>query len=517
MARSKEATNSNPSYCGFSFGSIIEPTRGREWQPAELAARAARRARQFSSLGVARGERVLIHYGNTGEFFADLLAIWRLGACAIPVDPRLTEFEIDRLAELARPVLSIWPGSVPANVEARLHAVGSATVDTCMTDSSLSDEPGWFYDDPALILFTSGTTGDPKGVVHTHRSLHAQWRALTTALAGIRFRRTLCLLPTHFGHGLICNCLFPWLAGNTLCVLPPFRPDTVSRLGQLIDEYDISFMSSVPTVWRLALKLARAPTRGSLDRVFCGSAPLSAHLWREVESWTGAPLSNAYGITETASWLAGTATGESTPKDGLVGRPWGGVIRVLGSGDTQRSFEEIERAAPGEEGYVWVRTPALMQGYYQRDDLTRGVVRDGWFSTGDIGIVDEYGELYLRGREREEINKGGMKIHPADVDSVIEQFEGVADVCTFALEDEFLGEDVGIALVLEGDHPGLRYDLYAWSRDRIASHKLPARWYLLEEIPRTSRGKINRQEVARHCGTLEPITFPSAGHRREDR
>ena len=515
MAKSRKETNSNSSYGGFLFGSIIEPVRGREWRSDELAARAARRAGQFSSLGVARGDRVLIHYGNTGEFFADLLAIWSLGACAIPVDPRLSEFEIERLAELTKPVLSIWQSAAPANVEARLQAVGTATVDTCIAEDGPCDGPGWFYDDPALILFTSGTTGDPKGVVHTHRSLHAQWRALTTALAGIRFRRTLCLLPTHFGHGLICNCLFPWLAGNTLCILPPFRPETVSRLGQLIDEHDISFMSSVPTVWRLALKLARAPTRGSLDRVFCGSAPLSAHLWREVQGWTGARLSNAYGITETASWLAGSADGESTPEDGLVGKPWGGVIRVLDSGDTQRPFEEIERVAPGEEGHVWVRTPALMQGYYQRDDLTRGVVRHGWFCTGDIGVVDEHGKLYLRGREREEINKGGMKIHPADVDSVIEQFEGVNDVCTFALEDEFLGEDVGVALVLERDHAGLRHDLYHWTRDRIADHKVPTRWYTLDEIPRTSRGKINRQEVARHCGTMEPIDFPGPGQLRE--
>ena len=515
MTQSKQTTTSNSGYGGFSFGSIIEPITGKEWRPEELTARAARRVGQLSSLGVTRGARVLIHYGNCGEFFADLLAVWGLGACAIPVDPRLTEFEIERLAELTKPVLSIWQSGAPANVEARLRAVGTATIDTCVTDTASCDGLGWYYDDPALILFTSGTTGDPKGVVHTHRSLHAQWRALTAALAGIQFRRTLCLLPTHFGHGLICNCLFPWLSGNTLCILPPFRPDTVSRLGQLLDEHAISFMSSVPTIWRLALKLSRAPNRGSLDRVFCGSAPLSAHLWREVQRWTGARLSNTYGITETASWLAGSAGGESTPKDGLVGKPWGGVIRVLDSGDTQRPIDAFARAAPGEEGHVWVRTPALMQGYYQRDDLTRKVVRDGWFCTGDIGVVDEHGALSLRGREREEINKGGMKIHPADVDSVIEQFEGVTDVCTFAREDEFLGEDVGVALVVERDHTCLRHDLFNWTRERLASHKVPTRWYVLEEIPRTSRGKVNRQEVARHCWTLEPVPFPGGGLHRE--
>jgi acyl-CoA synthetase (AMP-forming)/AMP-acid ligase II len=161
----------------------------------------------------------------------------------------------------------------------------------------------------------------------------------------------------------------------------------------------------------------------------------------------------------------------------------------------------------GEEGHVWVRTAALMRGYYQRDDLTMQVVRQGWFSTGDIGLLDSNEMLYLRGREREEINKGGAKVHPADIDNVIEQFPSVKDVCAFAYPDELLGEDVGIALVLQDDDEPTRSALFEWTQQRLTSHKIPIRWYVVDEIPRTSRGKINRSEVSRHCSKISPTSF----------
>src|SRR6185295_11465529 len=164
---------------------------------------------------------------------------------------------------------------------------------------------------------------------------------------------------------------------------------------------------------------ARPPTRGSLRRVFVGSAPLSESLWRSVQEWSGAPeVLNAYGITETGSWLAGTTVDGFEPEDGLIGVPWGGVLRVLRGGEPGVESDPDATCAPGELGHVWVSTPALMRGYLDRDDLTSRVVANGWFVTGDIGTLDEHGRLYLRGREREEINRGGLKVYPADIDSV---------------------------------------------------------------------------------------------------
>jgi acyl-CoA synthetase (AMP-forming)/AMP-acid ligase II len=487
-------------------GSISEPFSGRSWDPATIEREVGRRILHYAALGVARGDRVLLHHGNTLEFFGDLLAMWHLGACAIPLDGRLTAFEIETIAQAFEPRLAIWRESPDRALAARLAALGTAVVETPGERSGLAldfrstlPESTLALDDPALILLTSGTTGQPKGVVHTHRSLAARWMGLGQRLDPTPFRRTLCLLPTHFGHGLICNCLFPWLAGQDLFLLPPFRPEVLVDLGRIVDEYRITFLSSVPALWRVALKTAAPPTARSLVWLFCGSAPLSAALWSDVRSWSGgAKVTNAYGITETGSWVAGSAMLDVAPADGLIGEPWGASIRVLRAG-------AAETCVPGEPGQVWIRTPALMQGYFRRPDLTREAVHDGWFHTGDIGLYDERGLLFLRGRAREEINKGGMKVYPADVDAVVERCPGVRDVCTFAYEDSVLGEDIGIAVVLEGDADAGLASLHAWTTKHLATHQQPRRWYVVDEIPRSSRGKVNRAAVAQTCSGRTPL------------
>jgi len=360
------------------------------------------------------------------------------------------------------------------------------------------------------VLFTSGTTGQPKGVVHTHRSLRSRWLDLRQTLGVGAFRRTLCLLPTHFGHGLICNALYPWLSGADLYVLPPFRPDLVMQLGEIIDEHEISCLSSVPPVWHLALKTS-PPGQGSLRRVLCGSAPLSAHLWNRVRDWTGAPeVINAYGITETGSWVAGTMMSAFTPEDGLIGTGWGAVVKVLTSNSTDLPPGDAEECAPGESGYVWLNTAGLMKGYLGRDDLTAQVVSGGWFLTGDIGLVDDRGWLYLNGREREEINKGGMKIYPGDIDAVVEGFGGASDVCAFPCDHPFYGQDIAMAVVLRQASPEAVRELHGWMRQRLADHQMPQRWYLMDEIPRTSRGKVNRAQVGTICASLTTVDLHGA-------
>src|SRR5262249_48084347 len=145
------------------------------------------------------------------------------------------------------------------------------------------------------------------------------------------------------------------------------------------------------------------------------------------------------------------------------------------------------------------------QGYLARPDLTEKVVSQGWFYTGDIGQVDERGFLYLRGRERDEINRGGTKIHPCDIDVVAEGYPDTADVCTFGYEDPLQGEDVGIAFVLKSASDEKIRGLYHHLKEHLAAFQLPQRWYLVSEIPRSLRGKVNRLDVARQCARLKPI------------
>lgn len=483
-------------------GKLTETGSGRSWSSGELHQQTMMRLQALIADGIQPGDRVLIHFGNRLEFFAELLAIWQSGACAIPVDARLTPFEVQKLATAAKAKFNVVDDNTS---DATLEIISGSSVrhtQDLEKEGTVGQAPAVSVvfprlDDDALILFTSGSTGQPKGVVHTHRSLLARWTTLEQSLGLDRYQRSLCLLPTHFGHGLICNCLFPWLSGCDLFIAPPFKAELIMHLGEIIDEHEITFMSSVPSVWNLALKTASPPARGSLQRVHVGSAPLSENTWLQVQQWTGTnEVFNAYGITETGSWVAGTTGGKVVPESGLIGEAWGASIRVL---DGERPCE------PGEAGMVWLHTPALMKGYFQRQDLTDAAVQGGWFMTGDIGFFDDRGRLFLKGRERDEINKGGMKVFPADIDEVVEQYPQTVDVCTFGFEDDFYGENVGLAVVLKDTGDETATGLHHWLGEHLAQHKHPARWYFLDEIPRTSRGKINRESVRRACMDKKPV------------
>lgn len=494
-------------FLDLSVGDIIEPLSGRRWLKADTGLQVCRRAARFRKLGLLPGDRVFIMFGNKPEFFAELLAVWSMGACGVPVDSRLTPFEAENLAKAATPRVAVVDAESDCSQTAEaLSKLGVTVVET----QDISEAQAHFADvkleQDALMLFTSGSTGEPKGVVHTHRSLRARWVSLRDHLGLAPFKRTLCLLPTHFGHGLICNCLFPWLSGQDLYIAPPFRHELVMRLGKLVDENGITFLSSVPAMWRLALKLARPPEKGTLVRVHCGSAPLSAHMWEDIRRWAGTRnVCNAYGITETGSWVAGLADATVNSEDGLIGHGWGAVIRVLRSNEVTDLRDPELNCQAGEEGYVWLNTPALMRGYFNREDLTSENVVNGWFRTGDKGLLDERGWLILRGRVRDEINKGGMKVFPSDVDCVVERFQATVDVCTFAIEDPLYGQNIGMAVVLSDPGEATIRGLYAWMKEHLAEAKLPVRWWLMDEIPRTSRGKVNRDSVKALCEERKPL------------
>lgn len=500
-------------FLDIAVGSITEPVSGRRWDRESFRTQILARSQCYRRAGVRVGDRVFLHFGNRLEFFADLLAIWHLGACAVPVDARLTAFEVEKLVRAASPRIALVDDQVePAVIQTlsdsnvRVLAITDVAVGGDSAPDSASSPGLPRLDDDALILFTSGSTGQPKGVVHTHRSLRARWITLQQSLGIKPYRRSLCLLPTHFGHGLICNCLFPWLSGQELFITPPYKSELVTNLGALIDEHRITFLSSVPSIWRLATKLARPPIGHTLERVHCGSAPLSAHLWREVQAWGNVrEVYNAYGITETGSWVAGTTIPDFVPEDGLVGNAWGAVIRILNTSSSDAIFSRDTECAPGESGYVWINTPALMKEYLNREDLTSQVVSSGWFMTADIGLLDESGRLYLKGRERDEINKGGMKVYPADVEAVVEQFSHTEDVCVFGFDEPFYGQDIGMGVVLKNRSAETLGALQQWMRARLAEHKMPKRWFVLDAIPRTSRGKVNRTDVMQRCAELEAV------------
>ena len=473
------------------LGTIKEQSTGTVWRPEDIDAAAARCHGLLRQRGIGPGDVVFIYHGGSGAFFGDLFGVWRAGACAACLNPGITRSELETMVGFIGPKL-ILSGEVGAKGEVSGVAIAcSVDAGNGDTDVEPQSDHAAGLDDQALILFTSGTTGTPKGVVHTFRSLVARVHLNRLFIGDDRLQNTLCVLPTHFGHGLIGNCLTPLLFGHNLVLMPGSDMTSVGKLGKVVDENNISFMSSVPTFWKLATKLAAKPEFGTLKRVSVGSAPLSADVWNSIITWAGTDeVVNMYGITETANWLAGASASEFEPEDGLIGRMWGGMAAV--------KTESGEILSIGE-GELLVQSPSLMSSYYKLQDLTEQVLIDGWFHTGDIGRIDEDGMMRLTGRQKNEINRAGMKIQPEDIDLLLERHDAVREACAFGYPDNLSGEGVGVALCFVDDAEADIAAVRSWCSERLVREKRPDKWFVVDEIPKTDRGKMNRQNVADFC------------------
>lgn len=443
------------------LGTIDDVVNGITWDASRLSAEVERRAANLKDIGP--GSIVAITHGGTAAFFADLFAVWSRGAAAACLDPALTASERENVVRFCN-----------ASIVLGEEGPSSATPQ--------SGEPA--PDGAALILFTSGTTGAPKGVVLSSAALAARIELNRREIGDDTLVRTLVTLPTHFGHGLIGNALTPLLAGGRITLVP--RGLTLSqRLGGLIDEHAITFMSSVPSLWQMALRLSPPPAKRTLKRVHIGSAPLAAVTWQRISDWCSCPVVNCYGITETSNWIAGASTAEHPPSDGFVGKPWGGRAGVVVA-------DKVELLGAGE---IAIQSPALMSGYLHRPDLTAAVLKEGWYRTGDLGEVNDRGEIRLTGRAKDEINRAGFKIQPAEIDMLLERNPAVAEACTFGMPDAVSGEIVAVAVRLAPGAAETAPTLRNWCLQYLRREAAPERWYFVDEIPKTSRGKVSRDSV----------------------
>jgi acyl-CoA synthetase (AMP-forming)/AMP-acid ligase II len=463
---------------------VIDARTGETLDRAALAAAIRDRAHALRHTGVVRGDRVAVAHGSPAGMLVDLFAIWRIGALAVLLSKNITANERANVVAAVRPVL--WIGAADDGLVPHLPP---ATVAADATGASGADEfDDAALDEPALILMTSGTTATPKGVVHSRRSLAARITLNIAHIPPDALAETLTLLPMHFGHGLIGNCLTPLFAGARLHLLPDPGPIGLARLGPLIDAHGITFLSSVPSLWRVAMKTSPPPQRNSLKRVHVGSAPLSVELWRAIMSWTGTDhVVNMYGITETANWVGGHDAAEAPPADGLVGRAWGGAIRVIGEDDTL-----LDRG----RGEVVVATPGLMQGYLDQPVLTDAAIRGSWFRTGDTGEIDAEGRLSIVGRLKHEINRGGIKVPAEEIDLLLERHPDVAEACAFAHPDPISGETIAVAVVLRAEADSDATALRQWCRGQIRAEAVPEHIRIVDDLPRNERGKLDRRRAA---------------------
>jgi oxalate---CoA ligase len=479
------------------FGSVEDCSLSVRWDAAALAAQVERRAVALSQIGIGRASVVAISHGGGVHFFADLFAAWTVGATVACLDSSLTEGELQRLIAFTKAaVLCIDHETIaPNDLRIPVLKLADAPPSTGSTVVAALD-PG----DPALVLFTSGTTGSPKGVVLSFGALSARVQLNIAAIGKYALARTLVTLPTHFGHGLIGNALTPLMAGCNI-VLYPRGASLSHRLGNIVDTHRITFMSSVPAMWRIATRFS-PPVGDSLIRVHVGSAPLSAQLWSAIADWSRAEVVNCYGMTETANWIGGASARTEGMVEGLVGKPWGGVVAVCDDNGS------IQKSGDGE---IVMQSPTMMSGYLGRPDLTAAVVRDGWLHTGDRGTVDELGRVRLTGRIKDEINRAGLKIQPAEIDILLETHPAVAEACAFAIPDPISGESVGVAIRFENG-PSVDVDsLRSWCHERLRREAIPEHWFIVEDIPRNARGKVNREAVYRTLSKSIPHVPQAAG------
>jgi oxalate---CoA ligase len=467
-------------------GGIDDIGLGMRWEASMLAHEASRRAAILAQCHIGPGSVVAISHSGSAHFFADLFAVWAVGAAAACLDGTLTDFELQTVLGFIKPAAFLINRADISNAHgvpildlARSHPreqrVGSKPVANLDVDQ------------PALILFTSGTTGSPKGVVLTYRALHTRVKLNIAVIGVTALKRTLVTLPTHFGHGLIGNALTPLLSGGDIVLYPPGAV-VGDQLGRVIDKHSISFLSSVPAFWNRVLRSSEPPSEDTLVRVHVGSAPLSAKLWLEIAAWSGAEVVNCYGMTETANWIAGASSRTDGVADGLVGRTWGGTAAVI---DDRSAFQRTG------EGEIVVQSPSLMSGYFNRPDLTADVLSNGWFRTGDRGVINDLGQIWLTGRIKDEINRAGFKVQPAEIDIVIESHPDVAEACVFAVPDALGGEAVGAAVRLTPQATADTDSLRTWCRERMRPGAVPEHWFIVDSIPRNTRGKVNRDVVRR--------------------
>ncbi len=425
------------------------------------------------------GERVALLAGPGPDFVASLLGIWSVGAVAVPLALSHPEAERAWLVEDSAASVVLTPDGPVARLAARA-----------------TPPPA---DRPAMLIYTSGTTSRPKGVVWTHGMLAWQLATLTRAWAWRAEDRALLALPLHHVHGLVNVLLCCLWAGARCEVLPRFDPEAV---WERLSGGEVSVWMAVPTLYHrlLAAWEAAPPDRRErwsagargLRLAVSGSAALPAPLFERWAALAGRPPLERYGMTEIGMALSNPLAGERVA--GSVGFPLPGV-------EVRRVDEGGRPAAPEEPGGLEVRGPGVFRSYWNRPEETAAAFRDGWFRTGDVALCDARGRYRLLGRASQDIVKtGGYKVSALEIEAVLLGHPAVAECAVVGLADAEWGERVGAAVVVEA---GANLDLEvlrSYAREHLAPYQLPTRLALLAELPKNALGKVVKSELRTRFG-----------------
>jgi len=474
---------------------IILPDQNIRLSYGELRRQVQDLAGALSAAGIRPGDRVGMALPNSLSTVVAFLAASMAGTAA-PLNPGYKEDEFRFFLDDTNAKVLLLP---PEGVDEARAAAGQVPILTVDTDATgvvslrgISERAPVApprIDDVALILHTSGSTGRPKRVPLSHANLTISAQNVARSYALTSEDVSLCVMPLFHVHGLVASTLATLATGGAVVVPTKFSPLSFWRVAQ---ESGATWYSAGPTIHQLLL--ARVKTgdprpAGAEELRFIRScsASLPPQVMHDLEAAFGAPVLEAYGMTEAAHQMASNPLPPGKRVPGSVGP--GTDVRISIRDDQGREL------APGERGEVCIQGPNVITGYENNPEANAtAFFEGGWFRTGDQGTLDADGYLTLVGRLKELINRGGEKISPREIDEVLLTHPAVAEAVCFGVPHQTWGEEVAAAVVLR--EPVAEADLHAFCKERLAEFKRPKQIHITETIPRTATGKIQRRVVA---------------------
>lgn len=455
-------------------------------------------SKKITSFGTQNEKPIIIVLKNNAEFMISFLAVTKTNSIAAPLNPDFTEEEFNFYLDDINPSLIITTKGHPVISQANTKGVpvstvsfdnGSIDIDFQSEEYAEKDISEPNENNSCLFLHTSGTTSRPKGVPLKHKNLLKSLDNIinTYNLSGEDI--ALVVMPLFHVHGLIGVALSTLASGGEIVIPEKF---SASNFWGLQKEYNATWYSAVPTIHQILLIRAdqdQAPKK-SFRFIRSCSAALAPSVLVDLEERFGAPVLEAYGMTEASHQMSSNPMPPEERKAGSVGKPTGVEINIM-------SMESMgDMLETNKIGEVVIKGENVTSGYHNNNDANKDSYVNGWFRTGDQGFIDEDGYLNLTGRIKELINRGGEKISPLEVDAVLLNHPSVNEAVCFAFPDEKYGEVVHAALVINSEVT--EKEIQEFCSNSIASFKIPEKIHFADELPRTATGKIQRRNVAKH-------------------
>nr|BAH56668.1 putative acyl-CoA synthetase [Rhodococcus sp. HI-31] len=466
---------------------------------AELDDLTARAAGWLQARGIRPGDRVGIALPNIVPFPVFYYGVLRAGATVVPMNPLLKAREIEHALRDSGAALALVGTTIAAEAQAAAAATGTDIV--VIDDDTLAGAAQWprlpevtarADDDTAVLLYTSGTTGAPKGAQLTHSNMY---RNATTFVAMLDIRKedvVLGCLPFFHAFGQSNALNASLAAGACVSLVPRFEAVAVVRL---IERHRVTVFEGVPTMYvsLLHADLSEADT-SSLRICISGGAALPIEVLNGFQGAFGAPILEGYGLSETSPTATFNRIGKSKP--GSIGLPIDGVELKLVARDGTETL-------PGEVGEIVIRGHNVMKGYWKRPDATAAAIVDGWFHTGDMATRDEDGFYFIVDRKKDIIIRGGYNVYPREIEEVLYEHPAVREVAVIGLPHPTYGEEVAAAITLRPGAEATPEELRQYVKSRVAAYKYPRHVWLADKLPKGATGKILKREIGIPAHLLE--------------